>query len=119
GAPRPADATARRVASRQGVKYVIAGEVATKGGGFTLQLRAVEPANGAVFRTVSADARSKADVLGAIVTLASRVRSALGDKAADAAKPGPAETFTAGAREAVPEGTAAQGLGGAPRGVHT
>jgi Flp pilus assembly protein TadD len=57
---------------------------------------------------VSADAKTKADVLPAVGIIASRLRAALGDTAASAAKAGPNETFTAGSLDALREYTAAQ-----------
>jgi Flp pilus assembly protein TadD len=101
-------ATAQLVAFRQGIKYVLAGDVSAKNGGYTLQLRAVNPANASVLKAVSADARTKADVLPAIGTVASRLRAALGDTAAGGAKSSPNETFTASSLDALREYTAAQ-----------
>ena len=110
GAPLLDDATARLIAFRQGTKYVLSGSVAPKSGGYTLELRAVDPSTGNVFKAASADAKTKTDVLAAVNTIAGRLRSALGDKAVDSAKAKPNETFTAGSLEAFREYTTAQEL---------
>src|SRR6185436_20053122 len=84
--------------------------VLSKNGGFELQLRAVDPSNGSVLQSVSADAKTKAEVLRAVETVAARLRAALGDKAAAAATATPNETLTAGSLEAFREYTTAQDL---------
>ena len=112
GTPRLDDATARLIAFRQSTsnqKYVLAGSVAARNGGFALELRALDPATGNVLKAASADAKSKADVLTAISTVAGKLRAALGDKTVNAATR-PNETFTAGSLEAFREYTAAQDL---------
>ena len=78
--------------------------------GYTLELRALDPSNGTVLKAVSADAKTKADVLSAVSTLAGRLRTALGDKTVNASKAKPNETFTAGSLEAFREYTTAQEL---------
>ena len=103
-------ATAQLVAFRQGVKYVLAGDVSGKSGGYTLQLRAVNPSNGSVLKSVSADAKTKADVLPAVGNMAGKLRAALGDKAVNVESAKPNETFTAGSLEAFREYTTAQDL---------
>jgi Tfp pilus assembly protein PilF len=114
GATRLDDATARLIAFRQSTgaraTYVLAGSVFPKDRGYTLELRALDPSNGAVLKAVSADAKTKADVLGAVSTLAGRLRTALGDKTVNANKTKPTETFTAGSLEAFREYTTAQDL---------
>jgi tetratricopeptide (TPR) repeat protein len=114
GAAKLDAATAQLVAFRQGTKYLLAGDVSPKGGGFTLHLRAIDPATGAVVKDAAADAKTKSDVLPAVSMVASRMRSALGDKTASASKP-PAETFTAGSLEAFREYTTAQELANVAR----
>ena len=110
GAPRLDDATARLIAFRQSTKYVLAGSVARKNNGFTLELRALDPESGNVLKSVTADAKTKADVLGAVSTLAGKLRASLGDKTVGAAAAKPNETFTAGSLEAFREYTTAQDL---------
>ncbi|MGH9144838.1 MAG: protein kinase domain-containing protein, partial [Vicinamibacterales bacterium] len=114
GAPRLDAATAQLVAFRQGTKYILAGDVSPKDGGFRLHLRAIDPATGAVIKDAAAEAKTKSGVLSAVSTVASRLRSALGDKTANASSP-PAETFTAGSLEAFREYTTAQELAVAHR----
>ena len=114
GAPKLDVATAQLVAFRQGTKYILAGDVSPKDAGFALHLRAIDPATGAVVKDAAADAKTKSDVLQAVSTVASRLRSALGDKTASTSKPA-AETFTAGSLEAFREYTAAQELAVARR----
>ena len=111
GADRLDEAAARLIAFRQNstdTKYVLAGTIASKSGGFTLELRAVDPATGNVMKTASASAKTKAEVLAAVSTVAGRLRTALGDKTAAAAKSKQAEAFTVGSLDAFREYNTAQ-----------
>jgi tetratricopeptide (TPR) repeat protein len=109
------DATARLVAFREGVKYVLAGSVSPSGDGFSLEVNAIDPSNGTVLRSAASHARSKSDVLTAVAAVAATLRIGLGDKTPDLAKRTAAETFTAGSLEAFREYAAAQDLANAGR----
>jgi Tfp pilus assembly protein PilF len=102
--------TAQAVASRQGTKYVLAGDVTSKGGGFSVHLRALDPVSSSVVKEASADAATKAGVLSAVGTAAGRLRSALGDKTADAGNGTPADAIGAGSLDAYRELEAADEL---------
>jgi tetratricopeptide (TPR) repeat protein len=102
--------TARLIAVREGVKYLVAGSVAASGGGYSLEARAIDPSNGTVLQSATATSRSKTDVLAAVATLASGIRDALGDNTADNPSPAAMETFTAGSLDAMREYSAAQDL---------
>jgi eukaryotic-like serine/threonine-protein kinase len=104
------ESTARLVAVREGVKVAITGSVSQAGSGYTLTVKAVDPAQGTPLFEASADARSKADVLTAVATLTSRVRDALGDTTPESARRAAAETFTTGSLEALHEYSLAQAL---------
>ena len=103
-------AAARPVAFREGVKYVLAGAVSTSGGRYQLQVDALEPGSGKAMKSATATASSKDDVLRAVGSLASKLRTDLGDTASDAAKQAAAETFTAGSIDAMREYSVAQDL---------
>jgi tetratricopeptide (TPR) repeat protein len=105
-------ASARPVAFREGVKYVLAGSVSSAGGKFQLQVDALDPQSGKAVKTVSATAASKSDVLAAVGTLASKMRSGLGDTTSESAKLAAAETFTAGSIDAMREYSLGQDVQG-------
>ena len=103
-------AAARPVAFREGIKYVLAGSVASRGGTFQLQVDALDPATGKTVKSANATAASKGDVLSAVGILASKIRTGLGDTTPDSAKLAAAETFTAGSIDAMREYSIAQDL---------
>jgi tetratricopeptide (TPR) repeat protein/tRNA A-37 threonylcarbamoyl transferase component Bud32 len=92
---------ARIVAAREGVNVVLAGEIASSGQGYALDIKAIDPRDEKVLFSRKAAAASKADVLQAIGTLASDVRKDLGDTANAADRAADVETFTAGSIEAM------------------
>jgi|RhiMethySRZTD1v2_1073278.scaffolds.fasta_scaffold02704_2 serine/threonine protein kinase/tetratricopeptide (TPR) repeat protein len=104
--------TARLVALREGIGVVLSGAIEQKGTGYAIQVQAVDP-QGKVLKQASADAKSKADVLTAVGTLATQIRRALGDTSP--ATDAQAETFTAASLDAVREYQAAQDLASAAR----
>ena len=75
--------SARLVANRENIGVVLAGSIATDGSGYSLTLRALNPAPDAPsdrpLAVARARARSKAEVLNAVGSLASRIRKGLGD----------------------------------------
>jgi eukaryotic-like serine/threonine-protein kinase len=108
-------ASARLVAFREGIKYVLAGSVSSNGGRFTLQLDAVDPVNGKALKSATADAATKSDVLSAVGSLAAKIRTGLGDTTPESAKLAANETFTAGSIDAMREYSTAQDLAHAGR----
>ena len=103
-------ASARPVAFRENVKYVLAGSVASAGGKYQLTLDALDPATGKAVRSASATAASKSDVLAAVGALAARMRTSLGDTASESVKLAASESFTAGSIDAMREYSLAQDL---------
>jgi tetratricopeptide (TPR) repeat protein len=91
------ESVARLVANREGIKVVLSGSIEPKGARYALTLKAQQP-DGTVISNLTATASSKNDVLGAVGSLASRMRRALGDTAPP--KPGEIETFTTVSLEA-------------------
>ena len=108
-------ASARPVAFRENVKYVLAGSVASDGGKYQLQVDALDPATGKAVKSATATAANKGDVLGAVGALAAKIRTGLGDTTSESAKLAASESFTAGSIEAMREYSAAQDLQNAGR----
>jgi len=104
------EAGARVVARREGIKVVLSGTVAVKDSRYTIAVRAIDPSGEKPATTVNAGPLDKKDVLGAVGTLASRLRASLGDTATAAALQAAAETFTAASIEAMREYSLGQDL---------
>ena len=77
---------ARLISGREGIKVVLAGSIEPKGAGYSITVKAVDPVNGKLLTTASASSAKKGDVLGALGSVASRLRSALGDTTPESAK---------------------------------
>ena len=105
--------TARVLAVREGIRYVLAGGIVPRGGRFDLSVRAVDPASDKVVKTAAGTARDKGAVLQVIASLAAEVREALGDTAPESARLAEAETFTASSLEAMAAYTRGQALNAA------
>jgi tetratricopeptide (TPR) repeat protein/tRNA A-37 threonylcarbamoyl transferase component Bud32 len=116
GGPFDADA-ARLVSRREGVNYVLAGSIQPKGPGYSIDVTALEPATGKVLSTVSANARSKADVLAAVGSAGEKIRASLGETSQERQQHGAdaTETFTAASLEAMNAYARAQDLANATR----
>ena len=91
--------TARLVAVRDGVKLVLLGSVGTAGSGYTMSVKALNASDGSEVATAEGTADDKGAVLSAAGAMATRLRRALGDTAADPAEAG-RETYTAASLEA-------------------
>lgn len=102
--------TARLVSLRQDVRMVLAGTITTDGAGFELTLRVVDPTSGEAIAEADEDAKSSADVLGAINALAADIRKEFGEDSLDLDKLEAGETVTAASIEAIKFYTDAQGL---------
>jgi len=94
---------ARVVARREGIKVVLSGTIAEADGRFTIAVRVLDPSSDKPSSTVEAGPLAKGEVLAAIVSLAGRVRTALGDTASASALNAAAETFTAASLDAMRE----------------
>jgi len=101
---------ARLVAVREGVKVVLTGTIEPAGDGYTLSIRAVNPADGKLVKDATVSAAGRDDVLTAVGSIAAQVREALGDKSLKGGKLAEGETFTAASLEAASYYTRAQGL---------
>jgi len=98
------------VAVREGLSVVAAGSVEKKGDGFEVAVRAVDATTGNVIASESQTASGKDRVLQVVAELATRIRTALGDKTPASVQRAAAETFTAGSLEAAHEYAVAQDL---------
>jgi TolB-like protein len=70
---------ARELATREGVKVVIEGEVRQVGGRYLLSTRLVAPATGEVLDGFRESAADQADIIGAIDRLSKRTRAKIGE----------------------------------------
>ena len=74
---------AQLVATREGIKLVLAGSIITNGSEFDLMVSAIAPRTGEVIAEADVTAPSKLEVLTAIGELAADLREELGDKSVD------------------------------------
>ena len=88
------ETAARLVATREGIKVILAGAIQSRGVGYVVSVNGVDPADGKTLWTKTESARSKNEVLGAIGSLTVDVRKALGDTTSKAALMAPTETIT-------------------------
>jgi tetratricopeptide (TPR) repeat protein len=104
------ESVARLIAGREGIKVILSGSIEPKGSGYAITVRAVDPANGKTLATATASSPDKAGMLKAVGSVASRMRSALGDTTPESAKRAAIETFTAGSLEAAQDFSSGQEL---------
>jgi tetratricopeptide (TPR) repeat protein len=106
--------TARLVSRREDINFIVAGTIARDGNAYRLTARAVdaqaEPGKSEPIATATASAGSKTDVLAAVGSLASTLRTELGATTEEEARLAGAETFTTGSLEALQAYTRAQSL---------
>jgi len=95
------ETAARLIATREGIKVILAGAIEPRGGGYSISVNGIDPADGKTLWTKAESARSKNEVLGAIGSLTADVRKVLGDTTSKAALMAPTETFTSSSLEAV------------------
>jgi eukaryotic-like serine/threonine-protein kinase len=95
------EAGSRLVARREGIEVVLAGSIARNGGGYTIDVKVINPATDTPTAEIQERAARKADSVSAVVSLAGRARTALGDTATAAELNAAAETFTAASLDAV------------------
>jgi eukaryotic-like serine/threonine-protein kinase len=87
---------ARLVSAREGIKVVLAGSIDPTVSGYEVHVRAIDPGVNKELAVASAIARSKDGLLGAIGTVAARLRGALGDTTPESVRLAAMETVTAG-----------------------
>jgi tetratricopeptide (TPR) repeat protein len=104
------EAGARLLSARQGIKVVLTGSIEQNGSGYSIAVKAIDPAAEKPLATASERASSKDDVLRAVGSLASEIRSALGDETPATARVAAAETVTAASLEALQNYTRGQEL---------
>ena len=110
GASSLEETTARLVAVREGIIFVVSGLIGKNRGGFEVRARTVEAATGKIIQEVTEQADDKKSVLPVVAKIAARMRRALGDTTPEAMQIAAAETFTAGSLEAAHEYAVAQDL---------
>ncbi len=106
--------TARLIAIREGVNAILLGKIDPRGTGYRLSVRTLD-AQGKQTGAVSANASSRADLLGTVTQLASRIRDQFGDTSAASARQAEAETFTSTSLDATTEYALGQDLAMAGR----
>jgi tetratricopeptide (TPR) repeat protein len=102
--------TARLVSTREGINVILAGTIEPRASGYTVSVKAVDPANGKVLGTAEETAQSRGDVLKAIAMVASDIRGVLGDTTSQSARLAAAEAVTTGSLEALGYYSRAQDL---------
>jgi tetratricopeptide (TPR) repeat protein len=108
GATALDEGNARLVAVREGIDVVVSGSVERAGSGYKIVSKVGDALSGKTISTEDAEARDKSNILRAVASLASQMRSDLGDTASESAKVAEAETFTTGSLEATHEYAEAQ-----------
>ena len=101
---------ARLLSGREGINVILAGSIDPKGSGYAITVRAVDAANGRTLATAAASSADKAGVLKAMGSVASRLRTALGDTTPESTKRAAIETFTAGSLAAAQDFSTGQDL---------
>jgi tetratricopeptide (TPR) repeat protein len=99
----------RLVSTREGIDFVVGGELRADGGGYALSISAIDPDDGRTLVALKERADGKTDVLTAVGKLAARLREEFGDAEADAKREGE-ETFTTTSLEAMHDYVRAQSL---------
>lgn len=99
---------ARLVSTREGIDFVVVGELRADGG-YALSISAIDPDDGRTLVDLQERADGKTDVLTAVGKLAARLREEFGDAEVDAKREG-RETFTTTSLEAMHDYVRAQRL---------
>jgi tetratricopeptide (TPR) repeat protein len=111
--------SARLIAASQGINVVLTGSVETRGAGYLLKVRAVDPADGKELATAEASVPDKASVLKGVESVASTLRSQLGDTTSESARRAAAETVTTTSLDALHSYSIAQDLSSTGRWVES
>jgi tetratricopeptide (TPR) repeat protein/tRNA A-37 threonylcarbamoyl transferase component Bud32 len=104
------EAGARLLSARQGIKVVLTGLIEQDGAGYSIAVKAIDPAAEKPLATARERASSKDDVLRAMGSLASKIRKGLGDETPTTGRLAAAETVTAASLEALQNYTRGQEL---------
>ena len=106
------ESAARLVSAREGISVVLAGAIEPRGSGYRVSVAAIDPLvpEAEPLAEESANARTKADVLGVMGDVAGEIREALGDTTPDSVRLAAAETFSASSLEAIQQYSRAQEL---------
>ena len=117
GSSKLDEVAARLVSRREGIKVVLAGAIEPARSGYTVSIRALDPAvdNAEPLAEMSGEASDKKEVLETVARLASRLRGKLGDTTPESVKLSGSETVTASSLEALKAYTRAQALADANR----
>src|SRR6266699_484476 len=102
--------TARLVANREGINYIVAGLIEKKGSGYEVRSKTLETANGKIVAEASEEASDKKSVLGVVEKIAAKTRRALGDTTPESVQLRAAGTFTTSSLEAAHAYAIAQDL---------
>ena len=109
------EAAARLVAEREGISYVLTGAIAPRGSGYTLTVKAIDPASGNERAKATQAVADKSKVLEGIGSVASTLRDQLGDTTPESVRRADGETFTAASLEAMESYSIAQDLSSSGR----
>ncbi len=104
------EAGARLLSAREGITVVLTGSIERAGSGYTISVKVIDPAVDTPLAQATARAASKDEVLRAVGSLASEIRSALGDETPETTRLAAAETVTAASLEALQNYTRGQEL---------
>jgi class 3 adenylate cyclase/tetratricopeptide (TPR) repeat protein len=104
------ESTARLIAQREGIAYVVSGSVERRGGKYRLTGQAVDSVSGRQIGKESVVVSAREDVLKNVSRVAASIRAALGDTTPESAQLSDAETYTAGSLEAAKAYNEAQNL---------
>ena len=110
GASALDERTARLVAVREGIDFIVVGEIEKKGRGYEVQSKALQAASGEILLEDQESASDKQGVLSVVGKIAARTRRALGDTTPESAQLNAAGTFTASSLEAAHAFALAQDL---------
>lgn len=94
-------ALAREIATREGIKAVIDGELLGVGGRYVIALRLMSPQTGAVYATFRQTAKDQSELLPAIDALAKEVRARIGESLRAVRTAPPLEQVTTPSLEAL------------------
>ena len=101
GDDRLAEDVALEAATREGIKAVLAGEVARLGPGHVLTARILEPTTGNTLASFRSVARTEADLIDAIDELSGSIRAKVGESLRSVARSEPLAAVTTGSLEAL------------------
>ena len=104
------ETTARLVADREGINYIVAGRIEKKRNGYEVRAKTLETASGKIVAEAQEQAGDKRSVLGVVEKIAAKTRRALGDTTPESDQLKAAGTFTTSSLEAAHAYALAQDL---------